>query len=292
MSNVLTILVTGSTGQQGGSVARALMEQGHHVRGLTRNTESRSAQALAAEGASLVQGDMTDPASLAAALQDVDGVFVMGTPFEGGIDAEIAHGKTMVDAAADAGVAHVVYSSVASADQNTAVPHFDSKYEVEQYLRGRDVPHTVIAPVFFMENLFLPDTLGGIREGVYASPLKPDTKLQQISLADIGSFAAWVFTHRSDFLGQRVELAAGALSGNHVATALGVVAGRPIEYRQMPMEQIRSFSEDLALMYEYFERVGYQVDIGELRSRYPDVGWHGYADFLAAQDADTFRKAS
>ena len=65
----------------------------------------------------------------------------------------------------------------------------------------------------------------------------------------------------------------------------------PVEYQQVPLEQIRAFSEDLALMYEWFEKGGYQVDVDSLRTTYPDIGWHGYIDWLAELDEDAFSAA-
>ena len=76
----------------------------------------------------------------------------MSTPFEQGAEKETAQGIAIADAAKAAGVAHIVYSSVASADRATGVPHFDSKYVVEQHLQESGVPYTILRPVACMEN--------------------------------------------------------------------------------------------------------------------------------------------
>ena len=73
MANSKLVLVAGVTGQQGGAVARSLIEKGHRVRGLTRNVDGAAAQAVAALGVELVKGDFGDPASLAAAVADMNG---------------------------------------------------------------------------------------------------------------------------------------------------------------------------------------------------------------------------
>ena len=121
-----------------------------------------------------------------------------------------------------------------------------------------------------------------------AQPLPKDCFLQQIAVADIGAFAAHVFENREDMLGKRVELAGGELAGRHVATALTIFRRETVEYQQVPLEQIRAFSEDMALMYEWFEKGGYQVDVDSLRTTYPDIGWHGYIDWLAELDEGVF----
>lgn len=270
------ILVTGVTGKQGGALAQILTARGHHVRGLTRNPSSEAAKAAASKGIEIVAGDFTDAASLTKAFQGVDAVFAMTTPFEAGEAAETAQGIALADAAVKAGVGHFVFTSVAGADQATGIPHFDSKFLVEQHLRGLDLPHTVIAPVYFMENLFFPQTLDGLKKGAYASPMPDDRPLQQIALADIGAFAAHVIEHRDAFLGKRIEIAGDELTAAQEAEVLSRVLDRPIGTFTVPMEQIRGFSEDMAIMYEWFISHGYSIDLPALRSTYPEVTWHSF----------------
>lgn len=127
------ILVTGATGQQGGAVARALLAKGQPVRVMTRNPEK--AASLAKAGAEIVQGDLTNQAILQMALRGVHGVFAMSTPFEAGMEAEVRQGIMLADAAKEAGIAHYVYTSVGSAHRNTKIPHFESKWKVEEHIR-------------------------------------------------------------------------------------------------------------------------------------------------------------
>ena len=68
------ILVTGATGHQGGQTARRLLEHGYTVRAMTRKPDSAAARALAEQGATVVQGDLDDAASLKAALAGAWGV--------------------------------------------------------------------------------------------------------------------------------------------------------------------------------------------------------------------------
>jgi len=138
MAETKTILVAGATGQQGGSVTRALVKRGHRVRGLTRNPEKiKELKALGLEG---VRGDLTDKASLAPALRGVDAFFIVTTPFTPDfsvdVENEVLQGTTAIDAAKAARVPHVVLSSVASADGGTGIPHFESKAQIERHLNA------------------------------------------------------------------------------------------------------------------------------------------------------------
>ena len=279
MSDSRLVLVTGSTGQQGGSVARRLLEGGFRVRGITRNVESDAAKELTGLGAEIVRAEFTDAGSLSAALEGVDAVFAMTTPFEAGVDAETGQGVALVDAATAAGVDHFVYSSVASADKATGIPHFDSKYRVEEHLVSSDLRWSVVAPVYFMDNLLLPDTLNGLKDSKYATALPADLPLQQIATDDIGGFAAHVLANPEEFAGTRIDIAGDELSSRESADVLAGILGKPISAVEVSIDGIRSFSEDLALMYEWFVSTGYVAEIDGLRSSYPEVGWTRFAEW-------------
>jgi hypothetical protein len=113
-------------------------------------------------------------------------------------------------------------------------------------------------------------------------PLPADLALQQVAVADIGAFGALVVDRKDDFLGRRVDIASDELTSAGTAVLLGQLLERPVEHFEVPMEQIRSFSEDFALMYEWFIETGYSVDIDGLRTAYPEVGWHRFADWAAS----------
>ena len=149
------VLVTGATGQQGRAVTEELLKNGHQVRALTRNSSSEAANVLRELGADIVVGDNDDSGSLEQAASGVDSVFAMATP-SAGVDVEVRHGKAISDAAKVVGVPHLVYSSMANADQRTGIAHANSKYEVEEHIRGLGIPWTVVAPVYFMENVLFP----------------------------------------------------------------------------------------------------------------------------------------
>ncbi|MEV7468339.1 NmrA family NAD(P)-binding protein [Streptomyces kronopolitis] len=149
---MLAVAVTGVTGAQGGATAHALLAAGHHVRALTRRPNSPAADALRGLGVDVRHAHLDDHASLDAALSGADSLFAVTTPFGTDTATEAPQGKALVDAAAAARLGHIVLTSAAHADRGTAVPHYESKYLVEQYLHTADVPWTVIAPAVFMDN--------------------------------------------------------------------------------------------------------------------------------------------
>ena len=275
VANQRTILVTGATGQQGGSLARLLLQKKHKVYALTKNAQSSSAQDLRNRGANIVKGDLDDSDSLEHAIKDVESVFLMGTPFEDGTEGEIRRGKLMTDLAKKNGIQHLVYSSVANADKNTGIPHFESKYKVEQHIKNLGIPHTIIGPTFFMENLLGP----GLEQGQLALPLSPSTTLQQSALENIAEFSALVIERRKPFLGKRIDIASDEVTGEQATNILSIMLGYKIRYVPVPLEQVYQGNEDMARMYEWYEKVGTGIDISALHQEYPEVKWLTFRDW-------------
>jgi uncharacterized protein YbjT (DUF2867 family) len=270
-SDTGSILVAGATGRQGGAVVRHLRARGHSIRALTRDPASERARPLREAGVEVVRGDLTDRASLDAALVGVSGVFSVATPFEQGMEAEVAQGKTLGDAAAATGVRHYVYSSVGGADLDSGVPHFETKWAVENHLRALGLSLTVVRPVYFYEN-FSGWALQPQGDGFsLAMPLSPDTPLQAVAADDIGAFVALAFDAPAEWVGREFELAGDERTLPEYARAIGADLGRSVEYVQLPWEALRERSEDLYRMYDFFERVGYQADIDALRDIRPEL---------------------
>ena len=266
MTNDRTILITGVTGHQGGAVARALRDSGFRLRGLTRKPEGEHAAALAREGVEIMKGDFDDEATVRRALAGVWGVFAMQTALEAGVEREEAQGKRLATLARAANVELYVYTSVGSANKQTAIPHFDNKWRIEETVRGLRFPsHVILRPVFFMENLVAPFSL---RANTLALALGPSTKLQMVAVDDIGWFGARAFTDATALNRREIDLAGDVRTMPETAEILAKALSRPIVFAQAPIDQVRQFSKDTATMLEWFERVGYSVDIGSLEREF------------------------
>jgi uncharacterized protein YbjT (DUF2867 family) len=266
----LKILVTGATGHQGGAVARSLLAAGFRVRALTRNPDKPAAAALRKDGAEIFAGDLDDRISLDRALEGVYGVFSVQNYWETGYQREVDQGLRLADAATRAGVEHFVYSSVASAYRATGLAHFDSKWLIENHIRDIDLPYTILRPVFFMDNWETPFLRNGILGGTLAQPLDPDREFQQVAVDDIGGFVALAFADRDRWLGRELDLAGDGRTIGEVAETFGRVIGRPVQYVQVPWEDFRAAAgEEYHQMYRWFQDVGYEANIPEVRELYP-----------------------
>jgi uncharacterized protein YbjT (DUF2867 family) len=223
------ILVTGATGLQGGATARHLLSGGRPVRALVRDRHSPGATELARAGAELVVGDMDDRGSLDAAVRGVHGVFSVQPAYIAPdfAENELQRGVNVADAAHAAGVAHLVYASVGSADRASGIPHWEVKWEIEQHIRALGIPATVLRPVMFMEYHADP-TYGVYGQAAHIRTIPPDERVQLIAVSDIGAFAALAFADPRRFVGQAIELAGDELGLDQLLSAIARATGRDV----------------------------------------------------------------
>jgi uncharacterized protein YbjT (DUF2867 family) len=258
-----TVLVTGATGHQGGAVAHELLSRGgYDVRAMTRKPDSEKARELENRGAEVVAADLDDEASLRKAMNGTWGVFAMQNTWEAGVEAEEEQGHRQARLAHDAGVQHYVYTSVASADRKTAIPHFENKSRIEDTVRSLGFPsYVIIRPVFFMENFLSPWFKPAIDQGQLMMAVKPDTALQMIAVEDIGKYGRWAFDEHDRLKGREIDIAGDSKTMPDAARIIGRAAGREVTFAPPPIEEVRKGSADFASMLEWFDRVGYDADI-------------------------------
>ncbi|AWW41502.1 NmrA/HSCARG family protein [Streptomyces cadmiisoli] len=269
------ILVLAATGGQGKAVTDALLARGAKVRAMVRNPESPAARLLAVEGVDVVTGSLSDRLSLGAAMEGVAGVFAYTTPFDAGVEAEVAQGRAILAAAGEKRVPHLVFSSVAGADQGSGVPHFDSKARIEAELVSGDVPHTILGPTYFFDN-----ALGGAQRllsGALDLPLPSHKPLQQLARADHGAFAAGVLLNPTPYLGRRIELASDAPTPAQMAATLSGALGRVVRHEYFPLDAIGD--PDMHAMWTFLDGPGYRVDIPTLHTAHPEISWTSFADW-------------
>lgn len=234
------ILVTGATGRQGGATARALLAQGTPVRALVRDSSAAAALDLKSLGASLVKGDLNDPASLRAACEGVRGVFSVQTPDMRDMESDIerVHGKNLVEAARAMQVPQFVHTSVSGKihpdkpgwDNHWNANYYISKAYTEQLVREAGFAYwTLLKPAFFMENFARPSFMfANFVEDRLLTILQPETALSLIAVGDIGTAAAAAFENPDRFNHQELELAGDRLTMKEIAAILSERLGKPL----------------------------------------------------------------
>jgi uncharacterized protein YbjT (DUF2867 family) len=267
-----TILVTGATGRQGGAVARQLLQDGWQVRALTRRPQSGPARALAARGATVVKGDMNDPASLRPAFEGVYGVYSVQTPFPAGSEAEMRQGKNVGDVARATGVKHLVYGS-GGIGKDTGVASWDSKLRIEEHLRTLHLPLTVLRPTAFMEIMndkkFFPPVAAW---HVMPKLMGSSRKLPWIAVDDLAAIAAKAFAQPETFAGRELNLASDETSIDECRAIHRAVFGKdPPRFRLPPwmFERLGFVGRDLSAMWRWCRSGAIDADLAGTRAILP-----------------------
>lgn len=267
------LAVLGATGAQGGGVVRAALADGQlAVRAITRKVDSDKAKALAAAGAEVVAADLDDVESLRKAFAGVHGVFAVTNFWEHmSADKELAQAKNIAQAAKDAGVAHVVWSTLEDTRERVPlddarmptlhgkykVPHYDAKGEADRHFRDLGVPTTFLRTSFYWDNLIHFGMGPKPREDGKLSFVLPtaDAKLPGIAAEDIGKCAYAIFRRGGELIGKYVGIAGEHLTGAQMAATLSRVLGREVVYDYVPPEVYRTFgfpgADDLGNMFQY-----------------------------------------
>ena len=274
MSDKKVIAVLGATGAQGSGLVRAIMEDADGeftARALTRNPDSDKARALAALGAEVVAADVDDPQSLRAAFDGAYGAYCVTFFWEHmSPQRELEQSRAMAGAAREAGLMHVIWSTLEDTRQwvplsddrmptlmeNYKVPHFDAKGEANAVFEAA-VPTTLLLTSFYWDNL-IHFGMGPRRDDSgnlgFALPLG-DAKLPGIAAEDIGRCAYGIFKAGEEYIGRTVGIAGGHLTGSDMAAALSDAYGQPVSYIAVPFETYRSLdfpgADDLGNMFQF-----------------------------------------
>ena len=275
MGDKRIIAIVGATGAQGGGLVRAILDDpmgGFTARALTRDTHSEKARELARRGAEVVATDIDDPASLRKAFEGAHGAFCVTfywTHFSP--EKEIAEAGAMARAAQDAGVQHVIWSTLEDTRRwvpleddrmptlmgKYKVPHLDGKGEADHLFTEVGVPTTFLLTSFYWDN-FIHFGMGPKPgpDGVLTITLPMgDKKLPGIAAPDIGGCAYALFKKGREYIGKRVGIAAEHLTGKEMAAAFTQALGREVRYNSVPPEVYRSFgfpgADDLGNMFQF-----------------------------------------
>jgi len=189
---------------------------------------------------------------------------------------EVDDGKVQINAAIAANVSFFVFTSVGSANLNTGIHHFETKYEVEKHLVNNSKKfkdgYFIVRPTAFMDNLL---SYMRPKDGYLTLPMKPTTRVQWISVTDIGKLSAKAFIFYQDYAGKAIDLAGDNVSGREIARILSNVTGVSIQCRESSIFTkflMRTFAGDIMAMIDFFEKEGYNANIAEIKKQHlPDL---------------------
>lgn len=227
------VAVMGATGRQGGAVAARLVRAGWTVKAVTRNPAGEAAAALLLGGASVVQADLNNVASLQQAFEGCTGVFGVTDYWEHGHATELQHGLNMIEAARRAGVGHFVFSSVGATEriENLGITHFEGKREIERHLESSGLSSTVLRPVTFFENFLSPRYRQTIaRGGTLRFGFVPGKTFQMVSMPDLAEFAFLAFGGDPRVQGKATEIASDRFTMEELVEEIGRAAGKRLNY--------------------------------------------------------------
>lgn len=275
MENKKIIAVVGATGAQGKGLIKAILNDssGKFIpRAITRNSESEKAKELAALGVEVVQANIEDKESLVKAFSGAYGAFCVTFFWEHfSPEKEMEHAKNMADAAKEANVQHVIWSTLEDTRKwipldddrmptihgKYKVPHFDAKGEANAFFENSGVPFTLLNTSFYWDN-FIYFGMGPQKteSGEYSITFPmDDKKLPGIASTDIGKCAYGIFKAGNEFQGKTVGIAGEHLTGDQMAQAFSEQLGISVKYNAVPPAVYRSFgfpgADDLGNMFQF-----------------------------------------
>ncbi|PRP85024.1 NmrA family protein [Planoprotostelium fungivorum] len=273
--NKKIILVLGATGKQGGQVISELLAQDARadlvIRALSRNPESAAARSLAARGVQIYKGDLDEEEGLARALAGVDTAFLVTLPDMKDHQREATRGIRFVDEAKKANVSHLIFTSVEDADKNTGVPHFDTKWTIEQHIREVDIPWTILRPVAFMDNFTAnPSKANFVGFGVFATLLIGHS-LHWVHTRDIGRAAVRAINNPIEYRDKIIPLSGDVQTLNGVLDAYEKVHGKRPWKAYVPRWAANQLPKDFTKMFQYFRKEGFSTDVAACRKADPEM---------------------
>ncbi|MDK4733041.1 NmrA/HSCARG family protein [Rhizobium sp. CNPSo 3490] len=285
-ANKPLIAVTGATSKQGRSVVATLLEsQRFRVRALTRRKDSPEALRLEKLGAEIaaVPLELGLQKEFAAAFKGADGAFLMTPPIAPPQTTEAPLGRQLADAAVEAGLGHIVFSTLENVDKITGgtkyAPHFTDKARVADYIRGLPISHSFVMLAFFYTNLI----------EYYAPRMEGDTLLLPIYLPEdfrapfvdpltaTGPVVLEIFSNPERYNGKTLPVVGDIISPREMVETFQRVTGLKAEYRDAftrggLLHYFPEFAANELLVREILGMVEYAVEYGYFGKEH-DLEW-------------------
>jgi uncharacterized protein YbjT (DUF2867 family) len=280
------ITVVGALSKQGRSVVHTLLQSGRYrVRALTRRVDAPEAQSLARQGAELmtVTLEVGHTQDLVNAFRDSRGVFLMTPPIAPPATHETELGKQQADAAVEAGVQHIVFSSLENVEKITGgkkwAPHFTDKAKVEEYIRTLPVASSFVYLAFFYTNLI--EYYSPRMEGdtlVFPIYLPQDFRAPFVDpLTATGPAVLEIFANPDNYAGKSLPVIGDMISPNEIVETFTHVTGKKAAYRSAftregLLQYFPGFGANELLVREILGMAEYAVEYGYYRED-RDLQW-------------------
>ncbi|MDX5482920.1 MAG: NmrA family NAD(P)-binding protein [Hymenobacteraceae bacterium] len=257
-------LVVGGTGTVGSQVVKELLKEGKQVRVLTTSASRAAALPQGVEG---VVGDLDEPATLPAAFEGVDKVFMLNVHCH----TEMEQAKNAIAAAKQAGIEKLVYQSIHRAREYQVIPHVATKVMIEEAIVASGLNYTFVCPNNFYQNDFwFKNAI--LQYGVYPQPIG-DLGLSRVDVRDIAEVAVKAM-YSDELDGMSIPLAGPeVLNGTETARILSEELGLQVSYAGNDLvswaEQTKQIVpawivEDWTIMYQQFQERGLAASAEEL----------------------------
>ena len=153
------------------------------------------------------------------------------------------------------GVKHFLYSSVIGADVHTGIPHWESKFQIENHIKQIGLSYTIIRPASLFENLLIPQVKSRLLKGKLVFPVNKNKVQQYISAEDIGKISTTIFMNPEKYSNQTINLATEQLDGLQVTAIFSKIWNKPIGYQQLPGIITRlAMGKDLYKMFSWINK--------------------------------------
>ncbi|KAJ9661171.1 hypothetical protein H2198_002115 [Neophaeococcomyces mojaviensis] len=289
------LTVFGATGNQGGSVISTILGNStlssqFALRGITRNTSSARAQALASKGVELAVADLNKPQEIEAALKGSYAVFAVTNYWESkSREIEVSQGKAIADACIAVGVKHAVFSSLPNVTKLTDgklghVAHFDGKSEIAEYfesVKGK----TGMLSTYFMPGFYVTNFKTMIRanpqvnDGTPTLTLPWDSEKTHVPLlspeVDTGTFVAGIVSYPEpkELDGKYIQGVSEWSTPSKIVSEIGAAIGKEVKFNPVPEDVFMKFlpsdtaeelTENMVLVRDYsYYGVGTEKKQGE-----------------------------
>jgi uncharacterized protein YbjT (DUF2867 family) len=271
-----TTVVFGATGAQGGSVVRSLLAKGDDkIRAVTRDAKAAKAQELKelSPRIELVEADANKPETLGAVFAGADRAFLLTNFWDPAtMSNEVETGKAIAEAAKEAGVKQVVWSTLANVEQESkgkwSVPHFTGKAQVADHIRKLGFEsYSWFAPSFYYQNVVPGGLLGPQKDEasgklVFTFPDIGDNKIAMFDVSQSGDVVVEAFLHPEKHQDQYLA-ATGDLLSIHDLLSVFKKNEPDTEFglNAVPLEQYEKFpfpgAKEIADMFGWFGEFGY-----------------------------------